>query len=67
MALKESIYKKIRTDLKLRQRIAASLKISDTSVYIQAERKSIKLELYKVVKIIIEHTGLTDSKIIEDD
>lgn len=67
MALKESIYKKIRTDLKLRQKIAASLKISDTSVYRQAERKSIKLELYKVVKIIIEHTGLKDSKIIEDD
>lgn len=65
--LKPEIYIIIRRDLKLRQKISTEFKISDTSVYRQAERKSKKLETYSIVQIIKEHTGLEDDKIFEDE
>lgn len=63
--LKESIYLIIRNDIKLRELIAESLNIKETSVkdYAREKVKSKKLEDYRVVKIISDYTGFKEEEL----
>lgn len=63
--LKESIYLIIRNDIKLRELIAESLNIKETSVkdYAREKVKSKKLEDYRVVKIISDYTKFSEEEL----
>ena len=63
--MKEEIYKIIRNNPDLREKIGNELGIIESSVYGLAKRKSDKLQKFSVVKIIMEHTGKAEEEIFE--
>ena len=63
--LKEDIYQLIRNDIPLRLKISEVLGIIESSVYNAARRKAPVLEMYIVVKIIMEHTEKSEDEIFE--
>lgn len=67
MKLRPEIYQMIINDLELRKKIAVQLEVLDNTVYYSAQRKSAKLRDYQVIKIIMEHTGLSESEIFETE
>ncbi len=67
MKLRREIYQMIINDLDLRKKIAAQLGVLDNTVYYSAQRKSARLQDYQVIKIIMTHTGLTESEIFETE
>jgi hypothetical protein len=63
--MKEKIYQRIRTDDELKKKLAELMHITYMSVYSSAVRKAPSLSDYKVVKLIMSHTGLKESEIFD--
>ena len=63
--MKEEIYRAIRTDLILREKIARVLEVQAATVYAYAVRRSERLEMFKSVEVIRGHLGLKSSEILE--
>ena len=63
--LKDEVYFQIRNDIQLREKISEQLGITDISVYRYGVRKSPTLSKPVIIKVISEHTGKSESEIIE--
>lgn len=64
-SLKSEVYHLIRNDVQLRQNIAQSLGIAESSVYTYAVRKAPTLQKPVVLNVIRKYTGAKENELFE--
>ncbi len=68
MTIKEDVYQRLKVDRALRKKIITKMKIRESNMINWIYRKShYKIGHYYVIKIIKEHTGLTENEIFKID